>query len=302
MNEIGEILKQARIEQGYTLEDLQQTTKIQKRYLQAVEEGNMEILPGRFYARAFVKQYADIVGLDGEQLLEEHANQTSEEASEEFAENVKVPPTRTKVKRKDILDNMGEFLPTILIVLLVFAIFLVIYFAWIQTRPADDENALINENNTEQVGPTTEENEDAAANADADNEAEGDSETDADTDAEEEEPEDPEPTQEVAVATSTGANTTFEVTGDHPEEQNITLTANGGASWVSIEVAGGATEQAMLADGESLSVDFPDTTSSVNLVIGAASNTEMSLNDEPVQYAPESEGVVTQRIQFQFAE
>ena len=48
MNEIGEILKEARIEQGYTLDDLQQTTKIQKRYLQAIEDGNVDILPGRF--------------------------------------------------------------------------------------------------------------------------------------------------------------------------------------------------------------------------------------------------------------
>ena len=54
MNEIGEILKEARIQQGYTLDDLQQTTKIQKRYLQAIEDGNPDILPGRFYARAFV--------------------------------------------------------------------------------------------------------------------------------------------------------------------------------------------------------------------------------------------------------
>ena len=77
MNEIGEILKEARIEQGYTLDDLQQTTKIQKRYLQAIENGNVDILPGRFYARAFVKQYADIVGLDGEELLAEHLNETA---------------------------------------------------------------------------------------------------------------------------------------------------------------------------------------------------------------------------------
>ncbi|PJH64289.1 DUF4115 domain-containing protein, partial [Salmonella enterica subsp. enterica serovar Enteritidis] len=83
------------MEQGYTLDDLQQTTKIQKRYLQAIEDWNTDILPGRFYARAFIKQYADIVGLDGEQLLEENVEQPSKEASEEFAESVNVAPTRS---------------------------------------------------------------------------------------------------------------------------------------------------------------------------------------------------------------
>ena len=136
MNEIGKILKETRIEKGYTLDDLQQTTKIQKRYLQAIEDGNTDILPGRFYARAFVKQYADIVGLDGEQLLEDHLNESAKDASEEFAENVSVPPSRsTQGKSSGPLSTLQNNLPTILIFLLVAAIFGVIYFAW---RKADN--------------------------------------------------------------------------------------------------------------------------------------------------------------------
>lgn len=71
LNEIGEKLKEARKAKGYTLDDLQQMTKIQKRYLIAIEEGNYDVMPGKFYARAFIKQYADTVGLNGDQLLEE---------------------------------------------------------------------------------------------------------------------------------------------------------------------------------------------------------------------------------------
>ena len=69
MVQIGEILKSARLSKGYTLDDLQQMTKIQKRYLIAIEEGDYEIMPGNFYVRAFIKQYADTVGLDGDRLL-----------------------------------------------------------------------------------------------------------------------------------------------------------------------------------------------------------------------------------------
>lgn len=63
MSEIGKTLKTARIEKGYTLDDLQQITKIQKRYLIAIEDENFAALPGDFYVKAFIKQYAEMSGL-----------------------------------------------------------------------------------------------------------------------------------------------------------------------------------------------------------------------------------------------
>ncbi|MBK0348389.1 helix-turn-helix domain-containing protein [Aerococcaceae bacterium zg-ZJ1578] len=78
MSALGSKLRDARIEKGYTLNTLQQMTKIQKKYLVAIEEGNLKELPGSFYIRAFVKQYADVVGLNGDNLLEEYASELDE--------------------------------------------------------------------------------------------------------------------------------------------------------------------------------------------------------------------------------
>lgn len=310
MNEIGEILKEARIEQGYTLDDLQQTTKIQKRYLQAIEDGNTDILPGRFYERAFIKQYADIVGLDGEKLLEENVDQTSKDASEEFAESVNVAPTRsTPTKSDSFLSDISEYIPTILIFLLVAAIFIMIYIAFRQTDGSDDESSMINQDNTEQVEeqPVTDETNDEAANNAANNTDQADSGADSENtdenqnEEEENTEEETEEEQEVAVTESTGTTATYEVTGTPPEEQTLTLTANGDSSWVSVSVAGGESNQATLADGESLDTTFGADTSSVEIRVGNAPSTDITLNDTTIEYAPEASSVV-QNITIQFAE
>ncbi len=52
MSELGSYLKQVREEKMITLDDLQRTTKIQKRYLVAIEEGNFDTLPGIFLCQS----------------------------------------------------------------------------------------------------------------------------------------------------------------------------------------------------------------------------------------------------------
>jgi cytoskeletal protein RodZ len=61
VTELGNRLKEARLAKGLSLEDLQSITKIQKRYLIGIEEGNYSSMPGNFYVRAFVKQYQQLI-------------------------------------------------------------------------------------------------------------------------------------------------------------------------------------------------------------------------------------------------
>ncbi|TJY43122.1 helix-turn-helix domain-containing protein [Cohnella pontilimi] len=69
MSDLGALLRKAREQKGYTLDDVQEATKIRKRYLEAIETGDYSVLPGSFYVRAFVKTYAETVGLDAEEVL-----------------------------------------------------------------------------------------------------------------------------------------------------------------------------------------------------------------------------------------
>lgn len=71
LSELGQFLKQARVEKNISIEEIQEITKIRKRYLEAIENGEYDVLPGQFYARAFIKSYSEAIGLNAEDVLQQ---------------------------------------------------------------------------------------------------------------------------------------------------------------------------------------------------------------------------------------
>ena len=65
---IGRFLEQKRKERGLSLEEVEQATKIRKRYLTGLEREDYSMLPDAVYAHGFLKTYANYLGLDGEAL------------------------------------------------------------------------------------------------------------------------------------------------------------------------------------------------------------------------------------------
>ncbi|MBI4213960.1 MAG: DUF4115 domain-containing protein [Chloroflexi bacterium] len=66
---IGALLRQARGEKALSLADVQQTLRVSQRYLQALEADDYAALPPGVYARALIRQYAALLGLDPTELL-----------------------------------------------------------------------------------------------------------------------------------------------------------------------------------------------------------------------------------------
>jgi cytoskeletal protein RodZ len=65
---IGERLRTAREAKHLTIGDIARRTYIQPRFLQAIDEDNLEIIPGS-HQKFFVREYAKVVGLDPEEVL-----------------------------------------------------------------------------------------------------------------------------------------------------------------------------------------------------------------------------------------
>ncbi|MGZ6507172.1 MAG: helix-turn-helix domain-containing protein [Tumebacillaceae bacterium] len=137
MQEVGTELKRLREQKGLTLDDVQYGTKIRSRYLEAIEAGELEALPGIVYARGFIKSYAEFLGVNGQELLETYgvATQPVEnvpvETMSRRSSNIAKKPLRTST-----FGGMNK-LPQILAGVGVVAALVVIY-VWIVDKPANE--------------------------------------------------------------------------------------------------------------------------------------------------------------------
>ncbi len=68
----GAQLRQARERRNLSLDEVATKTRVQRRYLQALEEGTVDKLPEPVYARGFLKKYADFLGLDSAGIAERY--------------------------------------------------------------------------------------------------------------------------------------------------------------------------------------------------------------------------------------
>ena len=67
---IGTLLRRAREAQGLSLADVEHATKVRQGYLAALEEERFDALPGRVYAKGYVRAYTHFLGIDSRALLD----------------------------------------------------------------------------------------------------------------------------------------------------------------------------------------------------------------------------------------
>src|SRR5699024_8793629 len=116
---IGDRLKEARESHNISLDDLQESTKIQKRYLQAIEDGNFNLLPGTFYDKAFIKEYALAVDLDPTALLDEHRDEIPETNGQLTEQYSRIQRSRRRSRPRSDSSAIFALIPRIIVVLLI---------------------------------------------------------------------------------------------------------------------------------------------------------------------------------------
>ena len=75
---LGETLRAAREAKRFSVSDLNRTTRIIPRYIEAIEEDRFTDLPPPPYAQMFLSAYAKGVGLPAHEILERYCGVTGE--------------------------------------------------------------------------------------------------------------------------------------------------------------------------------------------------------------------------------
>ncbi|HUD19491.1 MAG TPA: helix-turn-helix domain-containing protein [Patescibacteria group bacterium] len=69
MKTVGEMLQEARQSKHLTLEDIEEGTKIRLKFLRAIEANDFSTMPSLSYAKGFVKNYGEYLGMDSRVVL-----------------------------------------------------------------------------------------------------------------------------------------------------------------------------------------------------------------------------------------
>ncbi|PLR84297.1 helix-turn-helix domain-containing protein [Bacillus canaveralius] len=290
MTELGNRLKEAREAKGMSLDELQTATKIQKRYLKGIEEGNYEMMPGQFYVRAFIRQYAEAVGIEPEELYEQYKNDIPAAHNEDITEKISRVQTR-----KNISDNSSkilDLLPKILIGIFVIGAIVLIWYLVLENKdqgadePVNEEDTTINYEQPDSVDKESEKNKDNEKNENTeDKQKEEDSDKADDSASNGEGQVEEAPAQQISVVEASGRNTTYQLT--NAKTFNLRVAATGANTWVNITNGKGHSfyQGTLSPTGtNSQTVDLSQETEAV-IVIGNSANTEIFVNDQKVEFA-----------------
>lgn len=284
MTGLGDRLREARTSKGYSLDDLQSITKIQKRYLSGIENEDYSMMPGSFYVRAFIKQYAEAVGLDADEMLSLYKDSAPKDVIEKETPQIAQPMSRKRGISSS--SKLNETIPKIIVALFIIVIIVVVWVLWqsgSSNKPEENhetEQPVTLDKNPPPVGtkdPATEQ-------------------------PKEEEPkEDPEPVEEVkeqvlTYQSTVGQDSTYTLTDTDTFKLKIVLI---GDSWIGVrdinktELTSKATT---LSAGDTVELDVTDK-EYIRIRVGRAMNAEIYVNDEKLAYGSDQ---ITQNIIIEY--
>ncbi|WP_455930765.1 helix-turn-helix domain-containing protein [Priestia aryabhattai] len=321
LTELGQRLRQERESKGLSLEDLQKLTKIQKRYLLGIEEGNYEVMPGKFYVRAFIKQYCEAIGLDTDAIFEEYKSDIPSTQTEDIPQQLSRVRSRKEIPQHTKgVSKAYDYLPTVLVVAGVVVVGIII---WViaqnivsdkNKEQANQEapNSEIQQSNTqEETNETTPKNDNSTSEDDqsaADKKEKEKAEREkaekekaAKEKAEKEKAEKEKKDsgkQEYKEVQKTGRSATYALSGT--DAFNLEVTSTQADTWLDVKNGkGNAFFSSILKKGETKEFDLTkETEARVN--IGYSPGVELKVNGKAVDLPFDSSKQVRQVVTIQY--
>lgn len=141
MATIGEELRRERHRKGLTIKDAEQVLHIRAAYLEALEEDNYQLIPGSVYVKGFLRNYANFLGLNGQELVNSYKLVVGEEVFVNV-KTIKEQTSKKKSKQKERLEyqrlnydgrraRRKRNLQQERLAVFVFIVLLIMYFIWL---------------------------------------------------------------------------------------------------------------------------------------------------------------------------
>ena len=132
MESYGEQLKNSREEQELTIEDVEAKTSITRQYIEALEEEKNEVFPGEPYMIGFLKNYAEFLGLNPNEILKLYQ-----------AKKIQESPIPVELLQKKKPKLMVPIIAAVVVAILVgVGIYLYFFMHKINQEKAENERLL----------------------------------------------------------------------------------------------------------------------------------------------------------------
>lgn len=272
-----------------SLDELQQITKTQKRYLVAIEENDFDSMPGTFYIRAFIRQYASAVGLDGNELVAIYDGKEETLNPEQAPEGELMKESRTQIyDSNNKLTKFINSLPAIIFSLIGLTItIIVLYITWenrnalpVIESPEIEVTSIPSSSTSESTVVSSETQESTVVESSSTTESSSSTE------------------QPITFSRDADYNGNVVMTAMNLPQTTalkISFTAKDAACWVgitapdsSVTTTGGYFFQGTVNPGQTQETELPIGTSRIYINLGAAQNMEMTLDGQKVEFNPDT--------------
>ncbi|WP_024416991.1 cytoskeleton protein RodZ [Streptococcus suis] len=263
---IGEVLRTAREGRGWTFVDLQRITKIQAKYLQALEYNDFDFIANSDDVQSILKTYAEALELDADVLLDAYETNSLVKYYEDGEEELRSSELKRSYKVRKRKKN--SYLPLIYLLLatgLIIIFVTYIVHSRLQNRasitPTTTSYSIVEQSVSEaSSGTETSSTEQAQSNS-----------TSSSSSA----------TENVTISGS-GSNIVATLkTVTYPVE--VTVTAKNTTSWISLSdtlLEGGIT---LTSDNPTVTTTIEEGVTSTTLVLGVVKGVEVSVGGQKLE-------------------
>lgn len=140
---VGDILKKERNQQGLELKTISESLRISVRYLEAIENKDINRLPEKVYTLGFIKSYAGYLNIPSDGLIEAFKADVYKDQEVSYTKNIK--------KNRSFKTDDSASTPSLKVILMTTALAGMITVAWVYFNGTD----MVSSSNDTQAPSTT---------------------------------------------------------------------------------------------------------------------------------------------------